>query len=254
MKQPEVSPGTFYGVGVGPGDPELITRKAARILAEVDWIYFPAGAGSGISHGVARRIVEPLGLAEEKFRKVPLCMDRQRQSAQQGYEETATRIAADLRQGQSVAWLTEGDPLFYSTFLHLHDALRRGFPEVKIEIVPGVSSIHAAAARAGVPICRLDERVAIVPAAYGLEQLPQLLDQFATLFLVKVHSSMELLLDRLADLPGSVQAVYVEKVGTPEERVVTDLRSLRGQELSYFSLVILRGSSPPGRPARRRNT
>jgi precorrin-2/cobalt-factor-2 C20-methyltransferase len=229
--------GPFYGVGVGPGDPELITRKAERILRAVDWIFLPAGAQGGGSF--VRRIVEPLGLPEGKFRPVPLCMSRDRTADGNAYAGAAAAIVEELRQGKSAAWITEGDPLFYSTFLHLRQELCR-YPGVRVEIIPGVTSASAAAARAGLPVARLDERVAVVPAAYGLGRLPALLDEFATVFLLKVHSSFDKLLTGLASLNGPVRAVYLERVGTPAERIITDLESLRGQELPYFSLVILR--------------
>jgi precorrin-2/cobalt-factor-2 C20-methyltransferase len=228
--------GTFYGVGVGPGDPELITRKAERVLASVDWIFLPAGARGGA--GFARRIVEPLGLPPERFRPVSLCMSRDRAEDRGMYRRAAEEIVTELRQGKSAAWITEGDPLFYSTFLHLYEELRR-HPGVRIEIVPGVTSASAAAARAGVPVARLDEKVAVVPAAYGVERLPALLDEFATVFLLKVNGVFDRLLDALSLLPRPLRAVYVEQVGTPAERVIADLASLRGQELPYFSLVIL---------------
>jgi len=84
----------------------------------------------------------------------------------------------------------------------------------------------------------------VVPAVYGLDTLPSLLEDFATVFLMKVNTVFEQLLETLAALPSTVQSVYVEKVGTPEERVVTDMHTLRGQKLSYFSLVILRQDKP----------
>jgi precorrin-2/cobalt-factor-2 C20-methyltransferase len=229
--------GVFYGVGVGPGDPELITRKAERILAAVDWIFLPAGAKAGGSF--VRRIVEPLGLPERKFRPVSLCMAQDRTADKNAYHMAAEAIGQELRRGLSVAWITEGDPLFYSTFLNLYDELRRD-PALRIEIVPGVTSASAAAARAGLAVARLDEQVAVVPAVYGLERLPALLDQFATVFLVKVNSVMDELVTALAGVKATHQAVYLEQVGTPAERVVTDLATLRGRELPYFSLVILR--------------
>lgn len=227
-------PSVFYGVGVGPGDPELITRKAERVLRSVDWIYHPAAVSSNGSF--VRRIVAPLGLPEEKFRTVALCMSRERGDAQEAYERAAADIVQELKSGRSVAWITEGDPLFYSTFLYLYEAVQRT-PEIRVEIVPGVTSVGAAAARAGIGIAQLDERVAIVPAAYGVERLPHLLEEFATVVLLKVHSAFDALVARL---PGNVQTFYVEQVGTSEERVVTDLTTLRGQTLPYFSLVILR--------------
>jgi len=231
------SVGAFYGVGVGPGDPELITRKAERILRAVDWIFLPSGRRSGNSF--VRRIVEPLGLPEGKFRPVFLCMSRDRADDSNAYSRAASEIVAELRQGKSVAWITEGDPLFYSTFLHVNEALRP-YPEVRVEIIPGVTSTSAAAARVGLPVARLDERVAVVPAAYGMRRLPALLDEFATVFLLKVHAVFDELLAVLASVRGPIRTVYLEQVGTPAERVVTDLESLRGQELPYFSLVILR--------------
>ncbi len=101
------------------------------------------------------------------------------------------------------------------------------------------SVASAAAARIGFPVARLDDRVAVVPAFYGMQRLPALLDEFATVFLLKVNTIFDQLLAELASVHGPVRAVYLEQVGTPAERVVTDLESLRGKELSYFSLVIL---------------
>ncbi len=229
--------GTLFGVGLGPGDPELITRKAVRVLAEVDWIFLPEGRKSGA--GFARRIVAPLKLPDAKFRPVSLCMARSRQDDVQAYRRVAEEILTELECGRSVAWIAEGDPLFYSTFGHILEEIRRRCPSVPVQIVPGVTSLQAAAARAIMPVAFLNDKVAVLPAAYGLERLPALLTEFATVFLIKVHSVFDRLLDILADLP-MVTAVYVENVGTAEERLVSDLESLRGRELPYFSLVLLR--------------
>jgi precorrin-2/cobalt-factor-2 C20-methyltransferase len=231
--------GTFWGVGVGPGDPELLTLKAARVLAEVDWIFCPAETTRGDA-SLAARIVTPLGLPVTKFRPASLCMSRQRSAAQQAYRRAAEEIVVELRQGRSVAWITEGDPLFYSTFSHVRDEVRRLCTDARIDVVPGVTSVQAAAARAGITLARLEESMAVLPAAYGLERLPELLDSCATVVLLKIHSVFDTLLDRLADLPRSIDIFYLEKVGTSEERLLTDLQSLRGQKPPYFSLVILR--------------
>jgi precorrin-2/cobalt-factor-2 C20-methyltransferase len=175
-----------------------------------------------------------------KFRQVSLGMSQDRGPDQYTYTTAAEAMVKELHQGKSVAWVTQGDPLFYSTFIHLYLEMRRRFPDVPITIVPGVTSTHAAAAAAGMPISLLEEQVAVVPAVYGLDRLPALLDDFATVFLMKVNTVFDQLLETLEALPHRVHAVYAEKVSTPEERLVTDLHTLRGQKLSYFSVVILR--------------
>ncbi|MGE3540883.1 MAG: precorrin-2 C(20)-methyltransferase [Candidatus Tectimicrobiota bacterium] len=231
-------PGTLYGVGLGPGDPELLTRKAVRILSEVDWIFHPVEQRTGSSF--SRRILETLDLPASKLRQVSFGMSQERAADLQTYAAAVDTIAREVRQGKSVAWVTLGDPLFYSTFIHLYVEMRRCCPDVPLAIVPGVPSTHAAAAAAGLPVAVLEEQVAVLPAVYSLEHLNSLLNDFATIFLIKVHTVFEQLLDLLPTLPQTVQAVYIERVGTPEERVVHDLTTLRGQRRSYFSIVMLR--------------
>jgi precorrin-2/cobalt-factor-2 C20-methyltransferase len=233
--------GTFYGVGVGPGDPELLTLKAARILSSVDRIFCPASAKGESSF--AARILAPLGLAATKFRQVSLCMSRDRQADADTYVCAAAEIVALLRTGKSVAWITEGDPLFYSTFLYIRAEVCRQSPAVPVEIVPGVTSIQAAAARARVAVAHQREQLAIVPAAQGLAELPALLERFATVFLLKIHAHLDELFAQLSQVKVPVQTFYLEHVGTAEERLVTNLEMLRGTSLPYFSLVILRRQS-----------
>ena len=214
-------------------------------MGEVDWVFLPAGAAGGL--GIAGAIIGSLGVDQSRLRPVMLAMSRQRDTDLDAYARAAEEILIELREGKSVAWITEGDPLLYSTFGHVWAALRRRDPHIAVEIVPGVTSTQAAAAYVGITVAQLDERVAIVPAAYGLHHLPDLLERFATVFLLKVHGVFEQLLDKLALLSGPPQAFYVEKVGTPEQRVVRDLASLRGEKLPYFSLVILRRNGSGGR-------
>jgi precorrin-2/cobalt-factor-2 C20-methyltransferase len=228
---------TFYGIGLGPGDPELMTVKAARILREVDRVYHPA---SGDGDSFAARILTPLGLDPARMRPTLLRMSRDRRADRETYARIAADIAQDLTAGRSAAWATEGDPLLYGTFLHLFEEVRRLLPAAVIEIVPGVSSLHAATAQLGVAAASLDDKIAVVPAAYGIETLPELLERFETVFLVKVHSSFDRLLDVLGRLKTPVRGWYLEKIGTPEARVVADLESLRGTRLPYFSLVLLK--------------
>ena len=142
--------GRFFGVGLGPGDPELLTRKAERILTEVDWIYLPAEASR--SRSFAADILAPLGLPAEKFRQLSLSMSRQPDTNQAGYRQTAAEIVDELHRGKSVALTAEGDPLLYSTFLYLRQEILACAPDVNIEVIPGVTSMQACAARIGAPV------------------------------------------------------------------------------------------------------
>jgi precorrin-2/cobalt-factor-2 C20-methyltransferase len=230
--------GVLFGVGVGPGDPELLTLKAVRVLRSVARIYFPStGASAG---GFARAIIAPLDLPADKFREAPLRMSRDRAAAGDDYRQAAEQIVAELEAGRSVAWITEGDPLFYGAFLHVAKEVRRLKPDAQTQIVPGVTSIQAAAAATGFPLARLSDRLAVVPAAYGVDHLPTLLRDFATVALIKVNSVFDRLLDQLAAAEGDVEAVYVEHVGGAGQRIVTELETLRGQQIPYFSLVLVR--------------
>lgn len=230
--------GTFYAVGVGPGDWELITFKAARILAEADAVFAPTGARG--ERGIARRIVEPLGLKAEKFRDVTLPMGRDRSAVAEIYRTAAREIVGELRAGRKIAWMTEGDPLFYGTSIRAIEAISELDPLIRVEVVPGVTSIQASAARVGIELARWDESVAVIPASHGLENLSRALEIFSTVCLLKVGAVFDELLDRLKKVEGRYRAVYVERVGMPNERVATDLESLRGRPIPYFSLILLR--------------
>ena len=236
--------GKFFGIGVGPGDPELLTLKAARILAAVE-CDLPAGNRNGPGR-LRGRIIESLRLDANKFRPIALCMSRNRDADEDAYDKAAQQIGADLEHGKSAAWITEGDPLFFSTFLHVWAALRRRSPQAEVEIVPGVTSVQAAAAFARFPLAALGESIAIVPAAYGIDHLPDILRDFPVVCLLKVHAVFDRLLDQLAQMPQAPDAVYVEKVGTAEQRLVHDLcDAARASDSLFFA----RAAAPPGKEA-----
>jgi precorrin-2/cobalt-factor-2 C20-methyltransferase len=157
----------------------------------------------------------------------------------------ANDVLDRLQAGLDVAFVTEGDPLVYSTFGYLLEAVRRRDAAIPIVIIPGISSITAAAAAACLPLAAWDERVAIIPAAYGLGReepasLRNLLPLFHTVVLLKVSSVFDALLDVLAELDLLQHAVFVKRCSAEQEEVVWDLARLRGQSIDYFSLVIVR--------------
>ncbi len=227
----------FYGVGLGPGDPELITRKAQRVLQSVDWILHPASAGNGQSF--SKKILAELGIAGEKLQEVSLCMGRDRTQALQAYRKAADGIAAKVSQGQSVAFVTEGDPFFYSTFIYVYEALRAHHAQIPVEIVPGISSVFQAASAAGLPTARQDERVAILPSLASEEELQRMHEDFDTLFLLKLPRSFPIAYKYLQSKGFLDQAVYLEKIGTSEERIERDLRKVDSKNLPYFAMLMI---------------
>ena len=139
-----------------------------------------------------------------------------------------------------MAFVTIGDPLLYSTFLYLLRILRERYPEIAVEIVPGITSVGAAAAAAAVPLAMAAERLAIVPATYEEEKLRQTLLAFDCVVLLKVSRVFDQIYTLLCELGLERRGVFIRRVGSSEEEVVTDLTSLVGKKLDYLSLLIVR--------------
>jgi precorrin-2/cobalt-factor-2 C20-methyltransferase len=229
----------LYAVGVGPGDPELLTRKAERILRSVPVICAPTSAADAGS--VALAIVEPfLDRSRQEVLTRVFPMKKDEAELLPFWEETAAEVAQRVRAGQDVAFITIGDPLLYSTFLYLYRIFRDQYPEIRIEIVPGITSVGAAAAAAGVPLGISADRLAILPATYEEVQLRQTLLDFDTVVLMKVSRVFDRVYRLLKELGLEKNGVFVRRVGSSEEEVVTDLASLVGKKLDYLSLLIVR--------------
>ncbi len=220
--------GTLYGVGVGPGDPELLTLKAARVLSEVPVVAGPAEPDG--RPGLAFRIAE---------RHVPRDTPRL-VLPREAWPAAGERVAAELRAGRSVAFIVMGDPLTYSTFAHLMQAVRKRLPDTPIVVIPGVSSVQAAAADIRAPLASGGERMAILPAMYHADELRDALREFDTVVLLKVRDVLSEVLSVLREGGRLERAALVEWAGGPGTRI------WQGEELdgsiqpSYFSLMIIR--------------
>jgi precorrin-2/cobalt-factor-2 C20-methyltransferase len=262
-----VSWGTLYGIGMGPGDPELLTRKAYRLLATVPVIFYPAcgGKAGGVALEILQRAFTDQGIQAsstlptrclpvlERCQPLPITMVRGSDRARPHWWQAAATVGKVLQSGMDAAFITEGDPLVYSTFVYLRLALAERFPEAQVEVIPGVSSITAAAARTAFPLAVANERFAILPATYDPIFLERALEAFDTVVLLKVHRVLDRLIAILETRSLLANAVLVEHCGTPRERIVRDLTTLRGQPVDYFSLLLVRKHrdpevpSPPGR-------
>jgi len=228
----------IYAVGVGPGDPELLTRKAERILREVPVICAPTANPADSSYALS--IVEPfLDRNRQEVIVQVFPMRKDQTGLEEFWEEAADEVAERVRQGSDVAFITIGDPFLYSTFLYLYRIFRERYPDIPVEVVPGISSVSAAAVAAGMPLGLASERIAIIPAAFE-EDLRRTLGEFDTVVLMKVSRVFDGIYALLQELGLERNGAFISRVGSPEEEVVFDLGSLVGRKLDYLSLLIVK--------------
>ncbi len=233
--------GKLYTIGVGPGDPELLTVKGMRILERVPCLCVPRGRedSDSLALSIVRQIVDMDGkeIVQAHF---PMTRTSGRDEVLEAkWDEAVKEIRDRLDEGKDVAFITMGDPAFYSTFFYLLDRLAERIPGLEVEIVPGVSSVSASALKAKLPLCLGDEKVAIL-AATRREDLKVALLQFDTVVLMKVYRVFGEILRVLAELGLLDKAVFIERAGMEGERIVKDLTTLKDSAMSYFSLVIVR--------------
>jgi len=232
--------GRFFGIGIGPGDPELLTVKAVRLLAESDVIYVPKARTKAES--LARKIVAGYVDSEEKFCEVEFTMGKTAKELKSSYDLSARRIIGDLRQGKQVAYLTLGDPMLYSTYIYLTEALRRQCPDIAIETVPGIPSFGAAAALANISLAEKNGRVIILPVPEDLTDLKNILRRFDTVILLKVAKKLAEVIDLLGECDCINNAVFISHAGLENQTIERDLKRLRLEEneQGYLSIIIVK--------------
>ncbi|MGR3321871.1 MAG: precorrin-2 C(20)-methyltransferase [Pseudooceanicola sp.] len=229
--------GILYGVGLGPGDPELITLKAARLIGAARVIAYPSLEGApSFARAIAAGLI-PEG-AEEIAMQVP--MTEAREPAQAAYDAGADRIAAALEAGQDVVCLCEGDPFFYGSFMYLFARLAGRF---EVEVVPGVSSVAACAARAGLPLVARNEDLSVLPGTLPDADLARRVSEAGAVAIMKVGRHLERIRGVVAKLGLLERAVYVERATLAEEDVLP-LADAPGKA-PYFSMILVTKGGDP---------
>lgn len=232
--------GKLYGVGVGPGSPELMTLRAVQILRDVDVIAIPRS--NRYAKSVAWRIAEPNVPPREDQERLMLefPMTKDPEILAPAWDTAFREIGSRLEAGKSLAFISEGDPLFYSTFTYLKNQAPRRWPGIELDVVPAVSSFTAVPAVIQATIADGQERVAVVPASYGLEELPAILKLFDTILLMKVSSVMPQVVAVLEAEGLLDRSVYVSKATMQDQKVVVDLASIRNDRCDYFSMIMVK--------------
>ena len=235
--------GKLTVIGVGPGDPELLTLKGLRILKSAGCIFVPKGREEGSS--LALSIVSSLlDLSGKEVVEAYFPMKKTRGATGQDdldtqWNKTVEDVLSRLNSNIDVVFITIGDPTVYSTFYYLHERLLVLDPDIKIEIIPGVSSIMASAARAGVYLGIADERIAVLPANY-MSNLGETLERFDTVVLMKVNKVFEQVRQKLDEMQLTDKAVYVARAGMEDEKIFRNLKEVTDRDLNYFSMVIVK--------------
>jgi precorrin-2/cobalt-factor-2 C20-methyltransferase len=225
-------------VGIGPGDPELLSLKAVRIIRSVAHVFVPKSEGKGESF--ALDIVSPY-VDRAKVHEMIFPMIRDPRRLQEFWGAAANEILICLRRGDDAAFLTIGDPLTFSTYNYVLEIIRREVPEKNIVTVPGITSYNALAARASFSLAEGGEKIAILPVPDDdLASLREVLGRFDTVVLMKVAKKLDAVLDVLEEMKLTERAVFGSYVGTPREFVTRDLHSLKGTGRGYMSVIIVR--------------
>ncbi len=239
------TPGTLVGIGLGPGDPELITLRALRRLQAAATVFAPIARPGATSYALT--IAAPhLDPARQRVVELLFPVGSERDTWETAWRAAAETVRRHLGAGEDCAFITEGDPSLYSTFQYLRRELAAGYAAApgrcapRVEVEPGVPSAFAAAALVGEPLALGDESLAIVPATRGPAAIRAALAAHDTVVLLKVARAFDAVLDLLRELGLTEHAVWVRRVGRPEADVVREVESLRGRPIDYFSLLIVR--------------
>ncbi len=234
--------GTLYGIGIGPGDPELLTVKAARLLSQCTHVFVPKGAvqAESVALSIAQEYIQPQATVHQML--FPMITDRK--ELNRHWNSAAENIAKVLENGQDACFLTLGDALLYSTYIYLIQALQRRFSAIEVVTVPGITAFSAAAALTNTPVGMGKKPVLIVPTADDLADTRRALETGECVVLMKIGKRLPQILDLLEGAGALARSVFVSRAGMPDQRIETDLTRLREDpEAGYLSLILVQAKN-----------
>ena len=237
--------GRLYLVGIGPGDPELMTCKAVKVLEQTQVWVAPKAKQNGMSSAlqIASAQVEPTGktVLELRFPMKKVHLGREQDAdVVRAWQEAAAAVQSHLEQGQDVAFPTLGDPALYSTAFYLLATLQETEPELRVTIIPGITAMAACSARVCSPLGLGDDVVTIVPAAFDDDRLREIIQTFDAVVLMKVFRKMDRITALLEELDLVDNAVLIERCGMDDQRIYPDIREALDRDLHYFSTLLIR--------------
>ena len=231
--------GTVYGVGVGPGDPELITIKAYRILKESPVVAFPKKRKGSKSYAyqIIEHYVDP---QKKEMLGLVFPMTKDKEILDRDWRKVVDEIWDHISVGKDVAFVTEGDPMLYSTYIHLYRLMKEIHPEVEMKSIPGISSVNGTASQLHIPLADGDDWTGIIPATDNREDMKKALLDHQGIVFIKVAKVLPMMIELLEELDLVHKAAVVTKVTSSEEYIWRDVTELKTAELEYLSLMIVR--------------
>jgi len=230
--------GKIYGIGVGPGDPELLTLKAYRILKDINVLCIPKSKAE--KESLALSIVT--GALKREFEVMELIfpMTHDKEVLERHWDAAAEKMVKKAREGKSLAFITIGDPMFYSTYAYILERVKRNYNDVEIETVPGITAFAACSSFINEPLTEGDEKLAVIPAAYGISSIREALEHYDNVVLMKVNRKYDQVAELLKEMNLLDKAVYISRCGYDDQYYTADIEGLIGREKDYMSVMIVR--------------
>lgn len=227
----------FYGIGVGPGDPGLITLKAREILGQVPRIL--AAYSTKNDYSLAEKVVKS-HFPEASVERMDFPMSRDQDALLSAWENNARRVLEILDSNQDAAFVTLGDPLIYSTFSYLLRTVKRLRPTASIVTIPGITSFQASAALCNTPLVEAEETLHVISAAKGSSILRRVIDNSDNVVMLKTYRHFDDICDALEELDLLECTASISRCGLEGEVVQEDVRSAKGKKVPYLSLMIVK--------------
>ncbi len=228
--------GNFYGIGIGPGDPELLTLKAVRVIEKADYIFVPKASfkNESLALDIVKEFVKGKEICEQVY---PMTKDKS--VLNNAWFNAAKEIAEKITGGSSAAYLTLGDPFTFSTYIYLLQNIHKLIPNENIETIPGITSYNAAACMANFPLIESSMKLAVVPVSKNIEELRPILQSFDTVVLMKVAKKLDAVIDLLEELNLMDSSLFASYVGQKNSFITRNLTELKGEGKGYMSVIIV---------------
>ena len=234
--------GTLHGIGVGPGDPELLTLKAVKILNRVDVVF--AASSTKNAHSLAVNIASQYLKKDVPVKLLGFPMTLKKKQLVSAWENNAQQVIDVLKKGLEAAFLTIGDPMTYSTFGYLMQTIKKMESDIIIKIIPGITSFQAGAAAAGKVLTEAEESFTVISGALGAKNLKQVINHSDNVVILKVYKNYKEIMNTLDQLDLTKNATLISRCGLKGEEIIYDLKQRPDSVPPYFSLLLINKNRP----------